>query len=37
MGTWTRLGRRKTAKSDIQRILDNPENAIVVHYSCESF
>jgi hypothetical protein len=37
MGTWTRLGRRKTAKAEIQRILGHPENAIAVHYSCESF
>lgn len=32
-----RLSRRKRALEVIDRIMDHPEDALVIHYSCESF
>lgn len=32
-----RLRRRHEAKQTLAKLLDNPENVVIVHYSCESF
>jgi len=32
-----RIRRRRAAKSKVTELVDNPENVVVVHYSCESF
>ena len=38
MGTeLRRLSRRRKTRNKMDRILDHPEDALVIHYSCESF
>lgn len=32
-----RIRRRRAAKAQLTQLVDNPENVVVIHYSCESF
>lgn len=32
-----RLSRRKKVLKEIERIIDNSQDALIIHYSCESF